>query len=85
MDSASSGIRDLWRGVLVLVEAAARVIVVASEYNNVERADAEATLSEMLSALRLPGACSSLLRSARKSRQSISLKSRLLSASFAVI
>ena len=84
MDSASSGIRDLWRGVLVLVEAAC-VIVVASEYNNVERADAEATLSDMLSALRLPGACSSLLRSARKSRQLISLKSRLLSALFAVI
>ena len=83
MDSASSGIRDLWRIVLVLMEAAACVIVVASEYNNVERADAEATLSEMLSALRLPEEQSVARR--RNSRQLISLKSRLLSASFAVI
>ena len=67
------------------MEAVAFVIVVAPKYNDVERADAEAALSEMLSALRLPGACSSFLRSARKSRQSISLKSRLLSALFAVI
>ena len=83
MGSASSGTRDLWRGSLVLVEAAACVIVVASEYNNVERADAEATLSEMLSALRLPEE-QSVVR-CRKSRQLISLKSRLLSALFAVI
>ena len=83
MDSASSGIRDLRRGVLVLMEAAAYVIVVASEYNNAERADAEATLSEMLSALRLPEE-QSVVR-CRKSRQLISLKSRLLSALFAAI
>ena len=83
MDSASSGIRDLWRGVLVLMEAAAYAIVVASEYNNAERADAEATLSEMLSALRLPEEQS--VARCRKSRQLISLKSRLLSALFAVI